>query len=186
MAIILIAIISLLVIFKPVVRYIVFHPITVIRWLVGDIWDYFAHKRYNECKEYGKIKMYSAQDSQAFGCGKSLSMAHYCGYLDKRYNGKMVYDKEHDNFVEQHLIFVSNLELKNVTYYVPFTSKSQFSEVEKLGANEHDIVFFVLDEAGIVFNSRLYASYVDRTTALHIFLHVVTCEQVSRRTLSTI
>lgn len=156
MAIVIIAIISLLIIFRPTFRFIVFHPVSVIRWAVGDIWDFFAHKRYNECKEYGKIKMYSAADAQAFGCGKSLSMAHYCGYLDKVYNGKMVWDKEHKKFVEQHLIFVSNLELKNVKYYIPFKSKSQFRDIEKLGANEHDIVFFVLDEAGIVFNSRQY------------------------------
>lgn len=156
LAIILIAMFSLLVFYNPTWRFIILHPFTAIVWGCKDLYDYIAHKRYNECREYGKIKMYSAEDSQAFGCGKSLSMARYCGVLDKQYNGKMVWDSESNKFVEQHLIFVSNLELKNVTYYVPFTSKAQFRDIEKLGASEHDIVFFVLDEAGIVFNSRQY------------------------------
>lgn len=156
MAILIIALILLFVLCRPASRFVLFHPISCLIWAVKDIYEYFAHKKYNECKEYGKIKMYSAQDSQAFGCGKSLSMAHYCGYLDKRYNHKLVWDSEKNEFVEQHLFFVSNLELKNVKYYIPFTGKWQFQNVEKLGASDHDIVFFVLDEAGIVFNSRQY------------------------------
>lgn len=156
MAILLIAIFLLFVLIRPTSRYILFHPISCLIWAVKDIYEYIAHKKYNECKEYGKIKMYSAADAQAFGCGKSLSMAHYCGYLDKRYNHKPVWDSDMGKFVEQHIFFVSNLELKNVDYYIPFVGKTQFQNVEKLGASEHDIVFFVLDEAGIVFNSRQY------------------------------
>lgn len=156
MAIIIIAVFLLIILARPEGRYIVFHPITSIVWAFKDIYGYIAHKEYNVCREYGKIKMYSASDAQAFGCGKSLSMAHYCGYLNKRYNHKKVWDSKEKKFVEQHLFFVSNLELKNVDYYIPFVGKSQFQEVEKLGASEHDIVFFVLDEAGIVFNSRQY------------------------------
>ena len=133
-----------------------FHPFVSAYWGVRDIYEYFAYKKYDICKEYGKIKMYSAQDSQAFGCGKSLSMAHYCGLLDKRYNGKLVYDYESNKWVKQNLIFVSNLELKNVKNYIPFIGKDQFENIDKLTRNEYDIVFFVLDEAGIVFNSRQY------------------------------
>ena len=156
MAIIIIAIVFLYVVYRPELRFLLFHPISGIKWAVHDVWDYFAHKRYNECKEFGKIKMYSAADAQAFGCGKSLSMAHYCGYLNDRFNNKLVYDSDSKSFVHQRLIFVSNLELKNVDYYIPFKSKSQFRDIDKLGASEHDIVFFVLDEAGIVFNNRSY------------------------------
>lgn len=137
-------------------RYFLFHPIQVIKNAIYDIYDYFAHKRYNECKEYGKVLMYTASDSQAFGCGKSLSMVHLCNSIDKRYNNVPVWDTDHKCFVDQHIFFVSNLELKNVSHYIPFTSKEQFKNVHKMNIGKHDVVFFVLDEAGIVFNSREY------------------------------
>ena len=137
-------------------RYILFHPIKVIKNGIIDIYDYIAHKKYNECKEYGKVLMFTASDSQAFGCGKSLSMVKLCNDIDKTYENKDVWDYDHKCYVKQHVFFVSNLELKDVKNYIPFKSKEQFKNVHKMGIGKHDVVFFVLDEAGIVFNSREY------------------------------
>lgn len=137
-------------------RYTIFHPIKVVKNAIYDIYDYFAHKKFNECKEYGKVIMYTASDSQAFGCGKSLSMVHLCNNINKRYNNMPVWDYELKCFVDQHIFFISNLELKDVDNYIPFTSKEQFKNVHKMDIGSHDVVFFVLDEAGIVFNSREY------------------------------
>lgn len=138
------------------VRYFLFHPFKVCKYAFLDVYDYFKHKKYNECKEYGKVIMLTASDSQAFGCGKSLSMVRMCNNLNERYNNRPVWDYDHNCFVDQHIFFVSNLELKNVDNYIPFTSKEQFKYVDKMNIGKHDVVFFVLDEAGIVFNSRQY------------------------------
>ena len=143
-------------IFSITFRFIVFHPVLVIKNAFSDIYDYFKHKKYNECHLYGRVLMYTAQDSQAFGCGKSLSMVHLCSAIDKQYNNKLVWDYEEKKFVEQHIFFVSNLELKSVNHFIRFVSKDQFKNVDKMNIGKHDVVFFVLDEAGIVFNSREY------------------------------
>lgn len=150
LAIIVFAIISL------TFRYILFHPFQVIFNFVNDLYDYLIHKKYNECKEYGKVLMFTAQDSQAFGCGKSLSMVKLCNNINDRYDNVDVWDYDLNKFVKQHIYFISNLELKDVRHYIPFTSKEQFKNVHKMNIGTHDVVFFVLDEAGIVFNSRQY------------------------------
>lgn len=156
--IILFIVLVILIIFNITVRFIILHPLLVISNGVKDIFDYFMHKKWNECKLYGRVLMYTAKDSQAFGCGKSLSMVNLCNHINKQYNNKPVWDYEQNKFVLQHIIFVSNLELKEVNYYIPFTSKDQFVNVDKMNLGKHDILFFVLDEAGIVFNSREYKS----------------------------
>ena len=150
LAIIVFAIISL------TFRYIIFHPFQVISNSINDLYDYIIHKKYNECKEYGKVLMFTAQDSQAFGCGKTLSMVKLCNYINNRFDNVDVWDYDLNKFVKQHIYFVSNLELKDVRHYIPFTSKEQFKNVHKMNIGAHDVVFFVLDEAGIVFNSRQY------------------------------
>lgn len=156
MKILIIIIILFIVLIHPISRYAIMHPITSVYWAFYDIYKYFKYKEYRKCKEYGKIKMYSAQDAQAFGCGKSLSMAHYCGFLDNKYDGQFIYDEKDNKWHEQRLIFISNLELKNVRHYIPFIGKSQFENIDKIAKDDYTIVFFVLDEAGIVFNSRQY------------------------------
>lgn len=139
----------------PYLRYIVFHPIISIKHGFLDLQDYIKYKRYNECKEYGHIKMYTAGDAQAFGSGKTLSMVKDVRRIYHQYNNKKVWDSEKQEFVEQHIIIISNIEFKDIPY-IPFIGKSQFINIEKIAKTEHDIVIFVLDEAGFVFNSREY------------------------------
>ena len=42
--------------------------------LFKDIYFYFKHKRYNECPEYGKIRLNCACGSHVFGSGKTLDI----------------------------------------------------------------------------------------------------------------
>lgn len=148
--------IILLLIFSITFRFIFFHLWTISKTAFQDIYRYFKYKRYNECKEFGKLLMFTASDSQAFGCGKSLSMVRLCNNIYKRYDNKDVWDKEKNKFVKQHIYFISNLELKDIKTYIPFSSKEQFKNFDKYGFKSTDVVFFVLDECGVVFNSREY------------------------------
>ena len=112
-------------IFSITFRFIVLNLFTIVKTGVSDIYYYFKHKKYNECKWYGKLYMFTAQDSQAFGCGKSLSMVHLCNKIYQRYNNKPVWDSEKKKFVQQHVFFISNLELKNIPTYIEFKNKNQ-------------------------------------------------------------
>lgn len=143
-------------IFSMTFRFFVFHPFKVIYNLFNDLYDFIFHKKWNECKEFGKVIMFTAQDSQAFGCGKSLTMVKLCNDINNKYDNVDVWDYDSKSWVKQHIYFISNLELKDVNNYIAFTSKDQFKNVHKMNIGKHDVLFFVLDEAGIVFNSREY------------------------------
>lgn len=143
-------------IFSITFRFIVLNLFTVVKTGISDIYYYFKHKKYNECKWYGKLYMFTAQDSQAFGCGKSLSMVHLCNKIYQRYNNKPVWDSEENKFVQQHVFFISNLELKNIPTYIEFKNKNQFKYIDQYKFKHTDVVIFVLDECGVVFNSREY------------------------------
>ena len=99
--------------------------------------------------------MYTASGSQAFGSGKTLSMVRWLRQTYRRYNDVDVWDEETKSFVKQRIIIISNIELKDVPT-IPFRGKDQFINIDKLEHTEHDIVIFVIDEAGMVFNSRQY------------------------------
>lgn len=148
-------IILFLLILFPYFRYALFHPISCIKHGISDLWHYFKFKEYNECREYGHIKMFTAADAQAFGSGKTLSMVRYIRQVYNQYNEKDVWDEEQKEFVKQHIIIISNLELKDIPY-IPFRGKDQFINLDRLDHNSKDVILFVLDEAGMVFNSREY------------------------------
>lgn len=145
----------ILLLFFPRLRFCVKHPITVIKGGLSDIFDYFVHKRKNECKYFGKVFLFSASGSSAFGSGKTLSMIRFAVSLYKHYNNLPVWDDETQSFVRQRIIIISNVELKTIPY-IPFIGKDQFINIDKLEHTEHDIILFLIDEAGTEFNSRNY------------------------------
>lgn len=149
-----VAIILLIAMF-PFLRFMVFHPISSARWGVRDIFDYLKHKRQNECKLYGQVFMFSASDAQAFGSGKTLSMVRWVRNVYQRYNGLKVWDEEKKCFETQHIIVISNVVFKDIPY-IPFVGREQFTNLDLLPHTEHDIMLFVIDEAGMEFNSRNY------------------------------
>lgn len=152
---ILLIVVFFICLFFPFVRYGFFHPVLSLRHGISDVRDYLRRRRYNECKEYGHIRMFTASDSQAFGSGKTLSMVRTVRAIYNQYNNKLVWDDEKQEFVTQRIIIISNLEFKDIPY-IKFIGKDQFINLDKLEHTEHDIILFVLDEAGMVFNSREY------------------------------
>lgn len=139
----------------PFLRWMLFHPVTSGRWAFTDIFDYIKHKRYNECKAYGQVFMFTASDSQAFGSGKTLSMVRWVRNTYKHYNGLPVWDENTKSFVNQRIIVISNVQFNDIPY-IPFIGRDQFVQLDKLPHTEHDILLFVIDEAGMEFNSRSY------------------------------
>ncbi len=149
-------IISVIVILMfPFLRFCVFHPFSSGRWAVHDIWDHVRHKRANECRAYGQVFMFSASDAQAFGSGKTLSMVRWVRHMYHRYNGLDVWDEDTKSFVKQRIIIISNVVFKDIPY-IPFRGRDQFVHLDMLPHTSHDILLFVIDEAGLEFNSRNY------------------------------
>ena len=144
----------------PHVAFIIRHPLLCIKWAFTDVYNYFKFKQYNNCPFYGVILAFTAFNNMAFGCGKTLSAVKTCNDISKRYNNKPVWDAERKDWDVQHVFFCSNVELKGVDNYIPFTSKSQFVEIDKFNLSKNDILIFVLDECGIVFNSREFKTNI--------------------------
>ena len=143
----------------PFLRYTLKHPIKVFKTAVYDARMYFKHKKYNECKEFGKIRMYCAKGTQVFGCGKTLTAVKDALDIYNKYDGLPVWDDEKQEFVTQHVHIVSNVELKTIPYY-RWVGEKQFTEFEKFGFEQQDITIFILDEAGAEFNSRNFKNNI--------------------------
>ena len=139
----------------PYLRYGVLHPHLSIPNILKDCWGYIRLKKYNECKEYGKIVMFTAADSQAFGSGKTLSMVRWVRSVYHQYNNREVWDDEKKEFVKQRIIVISNIQFNDIPC-IPFRGKDQFVNLDRLEHNSTDIILFVIDEAGMEFNSRQY------------------------------
>ena len=139
----------------PYARFCIFHPRLSVPSAIKDAWAYLRYKRYNECKEFGKIVLFTAADSQAFGSGKTLSMVRWVTNVYNEFNGKLVWDDETKQFVKQRIIVISNVVMNSIPY-IPFRGKDQFINIDKLDHTEHDVILFVIDEAGMEFNSRKY------------------------------
>lgn len=152
----------ILFIVNPTFRCIVCHPIKVVVNGTKDLYKYFKYKKWNEC-DYGYIHCYIAQDSKAFGCGKTLSSVEYIDTLYKQYNDKMIWDRTTKKYVTQKLTILSNVAFKQIPY-IKLESMAQYisylEERYKKDAEEgvKTITVLFVDEAGSAFNSRSFAS----------------------------
>ena len=155
MKLIIIVLFVMALMFFPRFRFALKHPLICCRGAFNDAYDYVKHKRKNECKEIGKVFLFTASGSKAFGSGKTLSMVRYVTLLYKRYNNLDVWDEDTKTFVKQRVIVISNIELYSIPY-IPFVGREQFVNLDKLGYTNHDVVLFCIDEAGMEFNSRSY------------------------------
>lgn len=145
----------LLMSFFPFLKYYVLHLPTCLKNTYLDIKKYYKHKEKNVCPYYGQIYMFVGSGSQAFGSGKTLSMVNWLRTVYKHYNGLTVWDDENQCFTIQHVIIISNVELKDIPY-IPFRGKDQFINIDKLKHSPQDVVLFAIDEASTEFNSREY------------------------------
>lgn len=155
MKIIILLVIAFILVKFPFLRFIVFHPVTILPNAIKDIYRYFKYKRYNNCMEYGKIRLNSAKSSQVFGCGKTLSLVKIAKEVYHRYNDKDVWSETEKKFVKQKIHIISNVNLYDVPY-IPWESEQQFIDIDKMGFGEEDITIFLLDEVGTIFNSRQF------------------------------
>lgn len=117
-----------------------------------DIYSFFHYKRYNECRDYGKVITICASGTKVFGSGKTLSAVHALRYLYEKYDGLEVWNESEKRFVTQHIHVISNVELKDIPFTY-FENERQLIEVEQ---SEMDITFFLLDESSSIWNSRNY------------------------------
>lgn len=135
----------------PIIPFMLTHLYLIIPYGVKDIYKYFKYKRWNECKHYGQILTYNG----LFGTGKSLSTTKFVCSIYNRYNGKLVYDFNNNEWVIQTVHVVCNYHLEGIPY-TPLVSESQLINIEQ---PEQDITIFVLDEIGAIFNNRDYKNF---------------------------
>lgn len=136
----------------PVVPFVLLHLKDVGFWGIKDIYTFFHHKRYNECRFYGRLISICADGSQVFGSGKTLSGVHAVRDIYNRYNGLKVWNPTKKKFVTQHVRVISNVELRDI----PFTLFENEKQLIDIDTPEMDITLFFLDEAGAIWNSRNY------------------------------
>lgn len=139
-------------VYLPIVPFVIGHIGSIVSWSLHDIYMYFKHKRYNECRKFGKVITICADGSTAFGSGKTLSGVHTLRAIYKKYNGLKVWNPDEQRFVIQHIHIISNVELTDIPY-TPFENEKQLIEVNQ---PLMDVTFFLLDEASTIWNSRNY------------------------------
>lgn len=153
---------------SPTFRCIILNPIKTIVNGIKDIYFYFKHKKYNEAP-YGKIVGYIADDSKAFGCGKTLSTVEYITELYKKYNNKQIWCSRRKKFVTQKITVISNISLKTIPY-ISFKSFKQYVSYLKERYTkdmEEDIITVtigIIDEASSILNSRSFKTNFSATT----------------------
>lgn len=136
----------------PHLRNIIFHPILTITNAPVDLYKYIKYKRWRECKSYGRIDMYCSDTSKVFGNGKTLSGTHYVRKIYHKYNEKMIYDFDENEWIEQKIVILSNVHLKDVPY-THLTDTQQILDMhDNMQAGEIMLVY--IDECGVIFNSR--------------------------------
>ena len=153
MKIIIFLVFAYLFIMFPLLRFCIFHPFTVVKNAVVDGYKYIRFKQYNNCHEYGLIRLNSAKTSQVFGCGKTLSLVRQAVHVYNQYNNKQVWSDTKKCFVTQHIHIISNVRLYDVPY-IEWIGESQFTDIDKMGFEDQDIIIYLLDEVGTIFNSR--------------------------------
>lgn len=144
-------VVGLLILF-PRLRCIVFNLPLVLWYLSQDLVIYIWFKRWRECNSFGTIDMYCSDTSKVFGNGKTLSGVHYIRNIYKEYNGKKIYDFDEKKWIEQKIIILSNVMLKDVPYIHLYNVEQIINRHDVMKAGEIMIVF--IDECGIIFNSR--------------------------------
>lgn len=145
--------------FFQYVVFVVFHPVKFFSNVFLDLKNYFKFKKYNQFTNYGVITMFTAAGTQVFGSGKTLSMIKDVIHVYKKYNNKLVYDPDNKIFKKQHIHVISNVEINDIPY-IKFSNVNQFVDIDKYNFDTMDIVIYVLDESGAVFNSRQFKNNI--------------------------
>lgn len=132
-----------------------------LQYAVKDIYRYIKRKGWNYPPD-GQLNAYCG----LFGRGKTLSMSMVCHRLYKKYNGRIVRDRFDGKKKKINIVFLSNIDLKNVNY-MPLRCLDdypKFLELMNLYDSEHDTLtytYLVIDEASVVLNSRNFAKNIN-------------------------
>ena len=142
-------------------RLMVLHPINTVKYCLKDSYYYFKHKKYNQY-DGGLLNCYFAH----FGGGKTLSVTQYVIALFKRYNNKLVWNRETKKFDLQKVHIISNVHLNGVPYE-ELVSLSQVvccawhnKKLDKENGTR-TVVLVLLDEASSQLNSRNFKTNID-------------------------
>lgn len=156
--IILVGIIFCLIAF-PIIPFIIIHSLDILKYAFIDIYRFIRYKKYNECRDYGKVVTICASGTKVFGSGKTLSGVHAIRYIYDKYDGLEVWNDTEKRFVTQHIHIISNVELTDIPFTF-FENEKQLINVEQ---PEMDITIFFLDESSSIWNSRNYKDNISTT-----------------------
>lgn len=141
-------------------RLIVLHPFATVYYAIHDLITYFWYRKWRVCKT-GQLIAYTA----LFGRGKTLSVVHYVMRKYRKYNNRMVYDRDRKKWVRQVVNVISNVQL--AIPYENFVSLEQVVAAadrnkEKDKENNTLTVTLVLgDEFSVQMNSRSFKTNID-------------------------
>lgn len=156
--VILLGIIVILIAF-PIIPFLIRHIPDIMIYSFMDIYRFIKYKKYNECKDYGKVVTICASGTKVFGSGKTLSGVHAIRYIYEKYDGLEVWNATEKRFVTQHIHIISNVELTDIPFTF-FQNEKQLIEVEQ---PEMDVTIFFLDESSSIWNSRNYKDNISTT-----------------------
>lgn len=140
----------------PPVRVVLFKFPSVLCYAISDIYKYFRYRKWNECKVYGKINVYTG----LFGRGKTLSSVHYIVGIFNKYNGKKVWSEKDKCFKVQTIRIISNVDL-NIPYIKLDNTQQIVNATE--GLNDVSVAIVFIDEASTQFNSRNFKNNISST-----------------------
>lgn len=151
---------AVVLIFFPVIRCAVFHPVSLTVYGLKDLFHYFRHREYNFCGS-GELVGYVG----LFGKGKTLSAVHRVVSTYKAFDGKKVWCPRRKKIVTQKVKVISNVTLK--IPYEELKSLKQIVEAARAqqvidDANDTLTVILVLgDEFSVQMNSRNFKTNID-------------------------
>lgn len=146
----------------PNFRIAVTNPFKDVYYSVRDLYFYFAHKEYNNCKT-GEMVAFTG----LFGKGKTLSAVHYVMLLYRAYNNRPVWDRETKKFVTQKIHIISNVQLLQVENFEYLQSLSQVVQEAQINKDydrengTRTILLVLIDEASVQLNSRSFKNNIN-------------------------
>ncbi len=154
----------------PHFRNIALHPFSSTFYAIKDFINYIRYKKYNECNFFGEIIAFCSDNSQVFGCGKTLTAVNKVVSEYLRYNGRKVWNKIEKKFDTQHIRILTNVHFRTIRRFKlqikPFRLfKEDEIEYEWLQSADQigtfykslgpcDVGILLIDETSSLFNSR--------------------------------
>lgn len=160
MGILIVVVFALIMLSFPTIRCAFSHPFKLFRYASVDLLKYIKYERWNECQT-GELVAYVG----LFGKGKTLSAVHKVVSMYHQYNGKRVWDRDRNKWVEQRVKVLSNVALQ-----IPYDDFVSLQQVVHCAENngeydkQHDTLTITLvlgDEFSVQMNSRNFKSNID-------------------------